>query len=95
MYSLRDTKGDNLFKNKDIEKDENGEYKNQIYSVFNTQKNLLIERFNRTSSFSFSSSSSFGCSIKGRHSGYICTEDLAVFLHQMPFLMQPTDSRET
>ena len=37
------------FKDKDIlEKDENGEYKNQIYSVFNTQKNPLIERFNRT-----------------------------------------------
>ena len=37
------------FKNKDVlEKDENGEYKNQIYSVFNTQKNPLIERLNRT-----------------------------------------------
>ena len=37
------------FKDKDIlEKDENGEYKNQIYSVFNTQKNPLIERLNRT-----------------------------------------------
>ena len=37
------------FKDKDIlEKDKNGEYKNQIYSVFNTQKNPLIERFNRT-----------------------------------------------
>ena len=31
-----------------LEKDENGEYKNQIYSVFNTQKSLLIEQFNRT-----------------------------------------------
>ena len=41
----------NLFKFKDkdiLEKDENREYKNQIYSVFNTQKNPLIERFNRT-----------------------------------------------
>ena len=28
------------FKNKDVlEKDENGEYKNQIYSVFNASKN--------------------------------------------------------
>ena len=44
---------------------------------------------------SSSSSSSFGCSIKGRHSGYIRTEDLAVFLRRMPFLTQPTDSRET
>ena len=51
MYSLRDTNGDKLFKFKDkdiLEKDENGEYKNQIYSVFNTQKNPLIERLNRT-----------------------------------------------
>ena len=59
MYSLRDTKGDlrsrgkaiPLFKFEDkdiLEKDENSEYKNKIYSVFNTQKNLLIERFNRT-----------------------------------------------
>ena len=33
MYSLF------KFKDKEIlEKDENGEYKNQIYSVFNTQK---------------------------------------------------------
>ena len=41
----------NLFKFKDkdiLEKDENREYVNQIYSVFNTQKNRLIERFNRT-----------------------------------------------
>ena len=37
------------FKDKDIlEKDENGEYKNQIYSVFNFGKNPVIERFNRT-----------------------------------------------
>ena len=37
------------FKSEDIlEKDENGEYKNHIYSVFNTQKNPLIERYNRT-----------------------------------------------
>ena len=37
------------FKKKDIlEKDENGEYKNQIYSVFNASKNPVIERFNRT-----------------------------------------------
>ena len=37
------------FKNKDVlEKDENGEYKNQMYSVFNASKNLVIERFNRT-----------------------------------------------
>ena len=51
MYSLRDTNGDELFKfkKKDIlEKDENGEYKNQIYSVFNASKNPVIERFNRT-----------------------------------------------
>ena len=35
----------NLFKSKDKyirEKDENGKYKNQIYSVFNTQKNPLV-----------------------------------------------------
>ena len=31
-----------------LEKDENGEYKNQIYSVFNASKNPVIERFNRT-----------------------------------------------
>ena len=43
MYSLF------KFKDKDIrEKDENGEYKNQIFSVFNIQKNPLIERLNRT-----------------------------------------------
>ena len=37
------------FKKKDVlEKDENGEYKNQIYSVFNASKNPVIERFNRT-----------------------------------------------
>ena len=51
VYSLRDTNGDELFKfrKKDIlEKDENGEYKNQIYSVFNASKNPVIERFNRT-----------------------------------------------
>ena len=37
------------FKDKDIlEKDENGEYKNQIYSVFNFGKNPVIERFNKT-----------------------------------------------
>ena len=42
------------FKNKDIlEKDENGEYKNHIYSVFNTQKNPLIERYNRTLMINF------------------------------------------
>ena len=42
----------NLFKFKDrdiLEKDKNGEYKNQIYSVFNTQKirylNDLIEHY--------------------------------------------------
>ena len=31
-----------------LEKDEDGEYKNQIYSVFNFGKNPVIERFNRT-----------------------------------------------
>ena len=31
-----------------VEKDEKGEYKNKIYSVFNTSKNPVIERFNRT-----------------------------------------------
>ncbi len=37
------------FKKEDIlEKDENGEYKNKIYSVFNFGKNPIIERFNRT-----------------------------------------------
>ena len=37
------------FKKSDIlEKDENGEYKNEIYSVFNASKNPVIERFNRT-----------------------------------------------
>ena len=37
------------FKNEDIlEKDENGEYKNHIYSVFNSGKNPAIERFNKT-----------------------------------------------
>ena len=37
------------FKKNDIlEKDENGEYKNKIYSVFNASKNPVIERFNRT-----------------------------------------------
>ena len=37
------------FKNEDIlEKDENGEYKNHIYSVFNSGKNPVIERFNKT-----------------------------------------------
>ena len=37
------------FKDKDIlEKDKNGEYKNEIYSVFNASKNPVIERFNRT-----------------------------------------------
>ena len=33
---------------------------------------------------SSSSSSSFGCSIKGCHSGYICTEDLALFYAGCP-----------
>ena len=43
MYSLF------KFKDRDIlEKDKNGECKNQIYSVFHTQKNPLIERFNIT-----------------------------------------------
>ena len=37
------------FKKEDIqEKDEKGEYKNDIYSVFNFGKNPVIERFNRT-----------------------------------------------
>ena len=37
------------FKKEDIlEKDKNGEYKNQIYSVFNASKNPTIERFNKT-----------------------------------------------
>ena len=37
------------FKKEDIlEKDADGEYKNQIYSVFNASKNPVIERFNRT-----------------------------------------------
>ena len=38
------------FKNEDIlEKDENGEYKNHIYSVFKfLGKNPVIERFNKT-----------------------------------------------
>ena len=37
------------FKKEDVlEKDENREYKNQIYSVFNASKNPVIERFNRT-----------------------------------------------
>ena len=38
------------FKKEDIlEEDKNGEYKNQIYSVFNASKNPIIERFNKTS----------------------------------------------
>ena len=37
------------FKKEDIlEKDKNGEYKNQIYSVFNASKYPIIERFNKT-----------------------------------------------
>ena len=37
------------FKDRDaLEKDENGEYKNYIYSVFNSGKNPVIERFNKT-----------------------------------------------
>ena len=37
------------FKDKDVlEKDENGEYKNHIYSVFNSGKNPVIERLNKT-----------------------------------------------
>ena len=37
------------FKKEDIlERDKNGEYKNQIYSVFNASKNPIIERFNKT-----------------------------------------------
>ena len=37
------------FKKEDIlEKDKNGEYKNQINSVFNASKNPIIERFNKT-----------------------------------------------
>ena len=37
------------FKKEDIlQKDENGKYKNKIYSVFNASKNPVIERFNRT-----------------------------------------------
>ena len=37
------------FKKEDIlEKDKSGEYKNQIYSVFNASKNPIIERFNKT-----------------------------------------------
>ena len=40
-----------LFKFKDedvLKKDENGKYKNHLYSVFNYGKNPVIERFNRT-----------------------------------------------
>ena len=37
------------YRKSDIEeKDDKGEYKNKIYSVFNTSKNPVIERFNRT-----------------------------------------------
>ena len=37
------------FKKEDIsKKDKNGEYKNQICSVFNASKNPIIERFNKT-----------------------------------------------
>ena len=37
------------FKKEDIlEEDKNGEYKNQIYYVFNASKNPIIERFNKT-----------------------------------------------
>ena len=37
------------FKKEDVlQKDQDGEYKNQIYSVFNFGKNPVIERFNRT-----------------------------------------------
>ena len=37
------------FKDKDnLEKDENGEYKNHIYSVFNSGKSPVVERFNKT-----------------------------------------------
>ena len=37
------------FKKEDVlKKDEDGEYKNQIYSIFNFGKNPVIERFNRT-----------------------------------------------
>ena len=38
----------NLRKKIYLEKDKNGEYKNQIYSVFNASKNPIIERFNKT-----------------------------------------------
>ena len=41
----------NLFKFKKVdilEKDKNGEYKNDIYSIFNASKNPVIEKFNRT-----------------------------------------------
>ena len=43
MYKLFKFKKENI-----LEKDSNGEYKNQIYSVFNASKNPVIERFNRT-----------------------------------------------
>ena len=37
------------FKKEDVlQKDKNGEYKYEIYSVFNASKNPVIERFNRT-----------------------------------------------
>ena len=38
----------NLRKKFILKKDSNGEYKNQIYSVFNASKNPVIERFNKT-----------------------------------------------
>ena len=38
-----------IFKDKDVlEKNENSQYKNHIYSVFNSGKNPVIERFNKT-----------------------------------------------
>ena len=43
MYKLFRFKKEHI-----LEKDDDGEYKNQIYSVFNFGKNPVIERFNRT-----------------------------------------------
>ena len=43
MYKLFKYKKEDV-----LEKSINGEYKNQIYSVFNQSKNPVIERFNKT-----------------------------------------------
>ena len=47
MYKLFKFKKEDILDIYILEKDKNGEYKNQIYSVFNASKYPIMERFNK------------------------------------------------